>query len=80
MPFKDPAARAAYMKRYWERYLPRPDAEAGTKSAAARRRKAAWYQANKARLTTKKRRQRRSAATAERLGVAAAILTTPTDS
>lgn len=74
MPFKDPAARAAYMQRYWDDYLSRPDAAGGTKAEAARRRKAEWAAKNKTRLTAKKRQQRRAKATAERLGLAIEIV------
>lgn len=75
MPFKDPAARAAYMKRYWDDYLSRPDKRAGTKREAARLRKAEWAARNRARLTAKKRQQRRAKTIAERVGLAIEVAT-----
>lgn len=58
------------MRRYWDDYLARPDAAAGTKAEAARIRKAEWAAKNRARLTEKKRRQRRAKVVAERVGLA----------
>jgi hypothetical protein len=72
MPFKDPEARAAYIRDYMRNYY----ADKPKQAKKARKLKAAWESSHTQERTTRKRRQRRAAATAERLGLAMQILST----